>query len=529
MVLKKLGHVVLKVRDLERSEAFYTSVLGLVVTGRLPGRMVFFSVPGNGDSHDLGLWKVGPEAAPQAPGRWGCSTSPGRWSERRTCRPSTTRSWHEGWQCVRPWTTARTSRCTSKTPMATCSRSRSRSPGRPGRPGRNPFAGREPLPFQAVRAEARPVPDPHGAGPGRARPLRGGDLREAHPGRGARARRLVLADTVGAILGGSQEPEVRRLHAGADRAAGPATVLGAGFALVEPWWAIVANGLAGTMLELDEGNRFARGHPGIHVLPAALAEAERLGQSGGGPSRRAGGGLRRGGAAGRRRRRSGPGCTCTGSTGPWARPPPSPGCVSSTGGHRAGARRGGRPHARDVLAHGARRRDRAERLRGRRGGQRLARRRSGGRRDHGASRHAARDLRPDQRLRAGRGRRAWIASASASRSRATTSSATPAAGTTTPPSTRSRSSWPTTAVARRADRVDPRRDLGARGHDERSGPGRLAGRQVLDPVHARRPARPGSWGDCGVGGLQGAGAVGSRACALSPGGSRSWRIRRSPR
>ena len=64
MALKKLGHVVLKVRDLDRSEAFYTSVLGLAVTGRLPGRMVFFAVPGNGDSHDLGLWKVGPDAAP---------------------------------------------------------------------------------------------------------------------------------------------------------------------------------------------------------------------------------------------------------------------------------------------------------------------------------------------------------------------------------------------------------------------------------------------------------------------------------
>jgi len=64
MALKKLGHVVLKVRDLERSEAFYTSVVGLQVTGRLPGRMVFFSVPGNQDSHDLALWKVGPEAAP---------------------------------------------------------------------------------------------------------------------------------------------------------------------------------------------------------------------------------------------------------------------------------------------------------------------------------------------------------------------------------------------------------------------------------------------------------------------------------
>jgi catechol-2,3-dioxygenase len=67
MALKKLGHVVLKVRDLDRSEAFYTGVLGLAVTGRLPGRMVFFAVPGNTDSHDLGLWKVGADAAPPSP------------------------------------------------------------------------------------------------------------------------------------------------------------------------------------------------------------------------------------------------------------------------------------------------------------------------------------------------------------------------------------------------------------------------------------------------------------------------------
>jgi 2-methylcitrate dehydratase PrpD len=87
---------------------------------------------------------------------------------------------------------------------------------------------------------------------------------------------LVAADSVGAILGGAQEAEVRRLHVGAERAAGPATVLGEGFPRVEPWWAITANGIAGTMLELDEGNRFARGHPGIHVFPSALAEAERL-------------------------------------------------------------------------------------------------------------------------------------------------------------------------------------------------------------------------------------------------------------
>ena len=91
---------------------------------------------------------------------------------------------------------------------------------------------------------------------------------------------LIVADTIGVILGGSREPEAERLRAGADRSAGPATVIGKGFGRAEPWWAIVANGLAGTMLELDEGNRFARGHPGIHVLPAALAEAERLDRSG---------------------------------------------------------------------------------------------------------------------------------------------------------------------------------------------------------------------------------------------------------
>ena len=103
---------------------------------------------------------------------------------------------------------------------------------------------------------------------------------EAVPGPVRDRAALVLADTVGAILGGSQEPEVRRLHAGVERASGPATVLGAGLPRVEPWWAITANGLAGTMLELDEGSRFARGHPGVHVFPAALAEAERLDRSG---------------------------------------------------------------------------------------------------------------------------------------------------------------------------------------------------------------------------------------------------------
>src|SRR6185295_15051484 len=47
MALKKLGHVVLKVRDLGRSEAFHTSVLGLGLTGRMAGAnlSVYFQDP----------------------------------------------------------------------------------------------------------------------------------------------------------------------------------------------------------------------------------------------------------------------------------------------------------------------------------------------------------------------------------------------------------------------------------------------------------------------------------------------------
>lgn len=59
---------------------------------------------------------------------------------------------------------------------------------------------------------------------------------------------LVVADTVGAILGGAAEPELRRLHARSDRALGPASVLAPRFPRVEAWWAIVANGTAGTVV-----------------------------------------------------------------------------------------------------------------------------------------------------------------------------------------------------------------------------------------------------------------------------------------
>jgi catechol-2,3-dioxygenase len=67
----KLGHIVLRVRDLERSERFYTQVLGLRKTGEVPGKMVFFSTQGNADSHDLALMRLGPDAPAPDPGRVG--------------------------------------------------------------------------------------------------------------------------------------------------------------------------------------------------------------------------------------------------------------------------------------------------------------------------------------------------------------------------------------------------------------------------------------------------------------------------
>lgn len=60
MKIQGVGHVVLKVRDLERSTHFYRDILGLKEVGQFPGRMVFFSAGEN--HHDVAVLKVGPDA-----------------------------------------------------------------------------------------------------------------------------------------------------------------------------------------------------------------------------------------------------------------------------------------------------------------------------------------------------------------------------------------------------------------------------------------------------------------------------------
>ncbi|MBZ8131830.1 MmgE/PrpD family protein [Afifella sp. IM 167] len=88
----------------------------------------------------------------------------------------------------------------------------------------------------------------------------------------AKQAKLVVLDCIGAVAAGMQEGETKKLASRlAARHSGPgAPAIGSGKRMRGEDAAFV-NGVAGTMLELDEGNSFARGHPGIHVLPAALA------------------------------------------------------------------------------------------------------------------------------------------------------------------------------------------------------------------------------------------------------------------
>jgi catechol-2,3-dioxygenase len=74
MEVKELGHLVLYVRDLERSSRFYRDVLGwrqiMPADGETaPFPAAGFSAPSGRTHHELLLIEVGPDAAPQPAGR----------------------------------------------------------------------------------------------------------------------------------------------------------------------------------------------------------------------------------------------------------------------------------------------------------------------------------------------------------------------------------------------------------------------------------------------------------------------------
>jgi catechol 2,3-dioxygenase-like lactoylglutathione lyase family enzyme len=68
----RLNHAVLYVRDVERSVAFYTDVLGFRRVDMTPegfGGAAFLQAPGSTNDHDLGLFEIGAGAGPSAAGR----------------------------------------------------------------------------------------------------------------------------------------------------------------------------------------------------------------------------------------------------------------------------------------------------------------------------------------------------------------------------------------------------------------------------------------------------------------------------
>jgi catechol 2,3-dioxygenase len=67
---QEVGHVVLRVRDLERSTRFYTELLGFAKVGEIAGRMAFFTATG-ANHHDLALMAVGRGAPDPPPGAVG--------------------------------------------------------------------------------------------------------------------------------------------------------------------------------------------------------------------------------------------------------------------------------------------------------------------------------------------------------------------------------------------------------------------------------------------------------------------------
>src|ERR1700759_4024354 len=68
MPVQRLNHAVLYVRDVERSVAFYSQVLGFRQVMGFPGA-AFLQAEGSSNDHDLGLFQVGAGARDTAAGR----------------------------------------------------------------------------------------------------------------------------------------------------------------------------------------------------------------------------------------------------------------------------------------------------------------------------------------------------------------------------------------------------------------------------------------------------------------------------
>jgi catechol-2,3-dioxygenase len=68
MPIQRLNHAVLYVRDVERSVAFYSDVLGFRQVMGMPGA-AFLQAEGSRNDHDLGLFQIGADAVASPAGQ----------------------------------------------------------------------------------------------------------------------------------------------------------------------------------------------------------------------------------------------------------------------------------------------------------------------------------------------------------------------------------------------------------------------------------------------------------------------------
>jgi 2-methylcitrate dehydratase PrpD len=96
-----------------------------------------------------------------------------------------------------------------------------------------------------------------------------------------RHAKLVLLDTLGVILAGSEQPEVQQLRNRLIAAGGNgATVLARGAPATDPRSAALLNGIAGRSIELCEGHRYVSCQGAVQIVPTLLATGEWSNRSG---------------------------------------------------------------------------------------------------------------------------------------------------------------------------------------------------------------------------------------------------------
>jgi catechol-2,3-dioxygenase len=69
VAIHRLNHAVLFVRDVDASVAFYCDVLGFTIAETIEGQAAFLRAAESTNDHDLGLFRVGTQAAPSSAGR----------------------------------------------------------------------------------------------------------------------------------------------------------------------------------------------------------------------------------------------------------------------------------------------------------------------------------------------------------------------------------------------------------------------------------------------------------------------------